>query len=280
MSVCGGCDVHARPAQPSVAATGSRRSPSSARTPARRPIADVLRLARGAVDGLAGVAPYHRRMFPRPRRRSAVPARHALAAIVGLVLLGVVVAACGEATFDPTGPCTTDGKVPGAYPALEAVVPTLYEGRPPAQLDSGRTCSPDGLGTLDDHGIQELRFAGATWTRGSDSGLTLATFVSQVGPPLTARWLAEFYEATARAGKNVQSVDTGDFAVSGSITGRRLDVLNGESFQTVVVWEQGGQVHAVLVADFIRDIQTRDAHDAVVKGALIRWPEAGGDGEG
>jgi hypothetical protein len=199
---------------------------------------------------------------------------------VVVVLFGGLVAACGGAAFDPTGPCTVDGKVKGAYPTLEAVVPMLYEGRPPAQVDSGRTCSADGLGTLDDHGIKELRFAGATWTMGSDSGLTLATFVSQDGPPLTAEWLAEFYEATARAGKNVQSVEPGEVHVNGATIGRRLDVLNGESFQTVVVWEHGGQVHAALVADFIRDIQTREAHDAVVLAAVGSWPETRDQVEG
>lgn len=199
--------------------------------------------------------------------------------MLALVLIGGLVA-CAGAAFDPTGPCTSDGKVKGAYPTLEAVVPMLYDGRPPAQVDSGRTCSTDGLGTLHDHAIKELRFAGATWTMGSDSGLTLATFVSQVGPPLTAEWLAEFYEATARAGKNVQSVEPGEYHVSGAILGKRLDVLNGESFQTVIVWEQGGQVHAALVADFIRDIQTREAHDAVVQAAVGSWPETRAQVEG
>jgi hypothetical protein len=230
--------------------------------------------AEPSVARLVAGAPYHRAMFPRLRRRSAVPARRVLGPIVALALLAGLAVACGGPAFDPTGPCTTDGKVKGAYPTLEAVVPMLYDSRGPAQVDSGRTCSAAGLGSLAGHGIKELRFAGATWTMGSDSGLTLATFVSQDGAPLTAEWLAEFYETTARAGKNVESVEPGDFRVSGSITGRRVDVLNGESFQTVVVWERDGQVHAALVADFIRDIQTRDAHEAVVRQAVARWPEA------
>jgi hypothetical protein len=223
--------------------------------------------------GLGGGAPYHRVMFPRPRRRSAAPPRRLLPPLAALVLVAGLVGACA-ASFDPNGPCTSDGKIKGAYPTLEAVVPTQYDGRAPSQVDSGRTCSVDGLGSLEGHGVKELRFAGATWTMGSDSGLTLATFVSQDGAPLTAEWLAEFYEATARAGKNVQSVEPGEFKVSGSITGKRLDVLNGESFQTVVVWDESGQVHAALVADFIRDIQTREAHDAVVQAAVRSWPEA------
>src|SRR4029450_10729414 len=45
----------------------------------------------------------------------------------GTLLLGalLLVAACGSgqaASFDPTGPCTTDGRAPGAYPDLEALV--------------------------------------------------------------------------------------------------------------------------------------------------------------
>jgi hypothetical protein len=50
--------------------------------------------------------------------------------------------------------------------------------------------------------------------------------------------------------------------------GERIDVLNGESFQTVVVWSRGGRVVVALVANFIREIQTKEAHDNVVGEAI------------
>jgi hypothetical protein len=190
-----------------------------------------------------------------------------------LVALAFMLGAC-SARFDPAGPCTSDGSAPGAYPDLEAQVPRAFRGTPPGQVDSGRACSADGLGTLQAHGITELRFAGSTWTIATDSGLSLAMFRSEGSTPLTRDWLVEFYETGAKAGKNVQSVDTTDYPVSAGVAGRRLDVLNGESFQSVVVWERGGRIETAIVANFIREIQTRDAHDRVVRDAVDAWNKA------
>ena len=179
------------------------------------------------------------------------------------------------ASFDPAGPCTADGSAAGAYPDLEAQVPRAFRGTDPSQVDSGRTCTPDGLGTLAAHGITEMRFAGSTWSTGKDSGLSLALFRTQAGPALTSDLLIEFYETGARQGKNVQTVEgPTDFPVDANVTGRRIDVLNGESFQTVVVWERGGRIEAAIVADFIREIQTRTAHDQVVRDAVDAWRKA------
>ena len=63
-------------------------------------------------------------------------------------------------SFDPTGPCTADGSAPGAYPDLEARVPTTYRDAAPETLDSGRNCSAESLGSLADAGFDEVRFAG------------------------------------------------------------------------------------------------------------------------
>ncbi|GAC1669422.1 MAG: hypothetical protein NVS9B8_12220 [Candidatus Limnocylindrales bacterium] len=187
--------------------------------------------------------------------------------IVPAILLNLTVAGCG-ATFDPTGTCTADGSAPGAYPDIEAAIPTTFRSARPARLDSGRTCTASGLGTLAARGVAELRFAGGTWATGTDSGVSLAVFIDQVGPALDPAWIAAFYEAGARAGKNVTSVDASVYPVSSSISGRRIDVLNGESFQSVVVWQRGDRIAVALVADFIRDIQTREAHDTVVRAAV------------
>ena len=62
--------------------------------------------------------------------------------------------------------------------------------------------------------------------------------------------------------------NTGDYAV-GSVAGRRLDTLNDESFQTIVVLEGPSTdlVRAVLVASDVREVGTRDGHEAVVERA-------------
>ena len=201
-------------------------------------------------------------MFPRPRRRTATRPT-LLVAVLALVLAG-----CGSSSFDPTGACKGDGSAPGAYTELEAAIPKLYKDAKPINLDSGRTCTADGLGTLAAHGVKELRFAGGTWSTGTDSGLSLAVFTSPDGSALNPDWITEFFEASARAGKNVTSVDTTDYPVTTAITGRRIDVLNGESFQSIVVWAKDGQVAAALIGNFIREIQTKEAHDLVVRAAV------------
>jgi hypothetical protein len=183
-------------------------------------------------------------------------------------LLAFVVAGCGGASFDPTGACTADGSAAGAYPTLEAAIPATYNGAKPTELDSGRACTAAGLGTLAAHGVKELRFAGGVWSTGTDSGLSFAVFLDQDGPTLDPAWMTEFYGASAAQGKNVQSIVTVAYPIAGSTNGQRIDVLNGESFQSVVVWQGDGWVAVALVADFVREIQTREAHDAIVRAAV------------
>jgi hypothetical protein len=210
------------------------------------------------------IAPYHRAMFPGPTARIGARSFRLTALLIAIIAL--LAGACGQ-SFDPTGPCVTDGSAPGAYPDLEAAVPATFRGVPPKELNSGRSCSNEALSTLAGHGVTELRFAGGTWTTGTDSGLSLAVFTDATGKTLDPAWVAEFYETGARKGKNVQSVDASEYRV-GDVVGRRIDVLNGESFQTVVVWSRNGRVAVALVADFIREIQTREAHDKVVAEAV------------
>ena len=186
------------------------------------------------------------------------------AALVAAALL----AGCGGQIFNPDGPCTSDGSAPGAYPELEATVPTALNGAPPTDLDSGRACTPAGLGTLATRGVNEMRFAGATWAKSSASGTSLAVFTDPDGPAIQPAWMAEFYETGARAASKVDSVEAFEYPVGSSITGRRVDVLNNESFQTIVVWERDGRVAAALVANAIREIQTREAHDRDVRAAV------------
>ena len=174
-----------------------------------------------------------------------------------------VVAGCSGATFDPSGPCTADGRAAGAYPALEALVPRELDGRPPMRVDSGRNCTAAALGSLVRHGVAELRFAGSTWEDGPNAGVTLAILEA---PDLRADWVHEFYRLGAEAGRNTENVTSSDMAIDG-IDAERLDTLNGESFQTVVAWQDGDRVRVVLVASFIREA-SRTEHDAAVEDAV------------
>jgi hypothetical protein len=144
----------------------------------------------------------------------------------------------------------------------------MYVARPPDRLDSGRNCTDEALGTLAEHDVEEVRYAGATWDLGSSSGVTMAVFEAD---GLQAEWVAEFYEAGVRAAGRVDEVTVAPMAL-GDVQARRIDVLNGESFQTVVVAPgDADRVRIVLVASSIREIQTRAAHENRVLGALTFW---------
>ena len=167
---------------------------------------------------------------------------------IALLVAGVVVASgcSGAATpsFDPTGPCAGDGSAPGAYPELEALVPTTFENRAPDGLDSGRNCSDENLGSLANEGIEELRFAGGTWEFGSDIAAVLAVFAAD---GLTADAMADWWEATARDSPRTQILRATEVDMSG-LGVRRLDTKTGERLQSVVVWagKEPGQVNVVL----------------------------------
>jgi hypothetical protein len=181
------------------------------------------------------------------------------------LVLAILVTACGEASiytsFDPAAPCSTDGRFPGAYPALEARLPKLFLGRAPDQVDSGRNCTATELGTLAGHGISEVRFAGASWFLSGNAGVTLAIFT---GDGLTAEWLGEWYESTARAARNTRQIDPTRPTVAGA-PAYRLDTLNGESHQTIIDWTPvgGDAVYVVLAAD---------ASAAAIDAALAAFP--------
>lgn len=163
----------------------------------------------------------------------------------------MLVAACTTgpvyATFDPTAACTADGRYPGAYPALEARLPTTLLGRAPDAVDSGRNCTATELGTLAGHGIREVRFAGASWFLSGNAGVTLALFT---GDGLTAEQLGEWYEATARAASSTRQIDPTRPKIAGA-QAYRLDTVNGESHQTIIDWIPAGgdAVYVVVAAD-------------------------------
>jgi len=167
------------------------------------------------------------------------------------LVLALVAAACGGGSvytsFDPASACTSDGRFPGAYPDLEARLPTTFQGRPPDTLDSGRNCSATELGTLAGHGLREVRYAGASWFLSGNAGITLAIFTGQ---GLTAAWIGEWYESTARAASNTRQIDPTRPKVAGR-QAYRLDTINGDSVQTVIDWASptGDAVYVVVAAD-------------------------------
>jgi hypothetical protein len=197
--------------------------------------------------------------------------RHLARFVVPLVVLATVIG-CSSATpasFNPSGACREDGQRPGAYPELEALVPSAFEGVAPARLDSGRHCTERSLGTLAGHGIREVRFAGGLWESGARSGFTLAVFQA---PELTAELMADFYEAGARAGRKTEDVKRFDLEVAGS-KAWAVRTLNDESYQTIAVWDDGrpGLVRAVLVGTDIRETRGMDQHTDLFERALAAF---------
>ena len=188
--------------------------------------------------------------------------------LVATALLVPLLAACGSsgaASFDPNAPCTSDDQLSGAYPELESALPSSFDDAAPVRRDSGRNCTDAALGTLGAHGIKEVRFAGALWETGKRSGVTVAIFTA---PGLTAERLFEFYETGARGARKTDNIDTKTITVDG-VTGNRLDALNDESFQSILVFdgEAPDTVRAVLIASDAREVQTKQAHEQVVRRA-------------
>ena len=183
----------------------------------------------------------------RASRRARAPLVWVLVAAAATIVAGCA-AAIPVVSFDPASACTTDGRQPGAYPDLEALLPTAYQGRTPDNVDSGRSCTPEALGALADAGIDAVRFAGATWGLGGSSGLTVAAFE---GSGLDPKAMLDFYTRSAGTDRHTEDFSTSDVTVGGK-AGRRLDVLatNGAG-HTVVTWpaDRPDTVFVLLASD-------------------------------
>jgi hypothetical protein len=157
----------------------------------------------------------------------------------------------------------TDGSAPGAYPELEARLPTVYRDTAPDSLDSGRNCSSESLGLLAELGFDEVRFAGATWSFGAERALVLAVFSA---PGLNATELADFYAQSARTSPRVEILDEAELTIVGR-PGRRLDAKRVERLQTVVVWPSSEpDVVNVMVSNDLPDERITEAIDAFGRG--------------
>ena len=197
--------------------------------------------------------------------RGVPPVARTMVPAVALVL-ALVLAGCGTATpvasFDPASACTTDGRMAGAYPELEALLPAAYEGKAPATVDSGRNCTPAALGTLAEAGIDGVRFAGATWPLGGTSGLTVAVFE---GDGLDPKAMIDFYEAGARTASRTEKLRSEDTTVAGQ-PARRLAVLRSDgSGQTIVAWPDGEHRVMVLLAADLGDAKVAEAAEAFAR---------------
>jgi hypothetical protein len=193
-----------------------------------------------------------------------------------------VVSGCGALggpTFAPVGDCVTDGRAPGAYPSLEALVPHAINTRPATSVDSGRNCSAGALGSLAGHGVDELRFAGATWDEGDGNGVSIA-ILSLPDQALPVSWVEEFYLAGAQNGKHTGNIETSRPTYPGVGTVYRLDTLNDLSFQTVIVWPDLPDVRVVIVATQVGPSASRQVHDARVAEAVGATTLVGGPSPG
>ena len=173
-------------------------------------------------------------------------------------MAGLLLAACsGSApapvSFDPSGPCAgvDEQRKPGAYPELEAMLPTKVDAAAPTKRESGRYCSEKTLGALMAAGIEEMRFGAATWDRGSGRAISLVLFEAE---GLTAKALFDTYETSARSTSKVHNIRVSEPTIAAG-GAHRMDLLNDESFQAIVVWpgDRPGQVRVALAADLTND---------------------------
>lgn len=179
-----------------------------------------------------------------------------------LLVLALGLAACsgGTPSFDPTGACSGDGSAPGAYPDLEARIPTVYEERGPDTLDSGRHCTASNLGSLAAQGFEEIRFAGGTWDFGGNRAAALVVFEA---PGLTADDISAFYTDSAKAANRTQVTDESTPTLAGELV-QRMDSKTGERLQTVVVWPGADP-------DVVNVVITNDLPDPKIESAVAAF---------
>ncbi len=202
----------------------------------------------------------------RPRWSALVggPSARRAAGLAAGLAVGLVLAACAPAadtSFDPATACngSTREQMKGAYPDLEARIPTTIEGKAATSRDSGRFCSRDTLGSVYDAGVTEVRFGGGIWEIGDRGGAQLGVFE---GDRLTPGLLAEEYRRAAQASRGTEAVKATTLEVDGR-PAWRIDVVNGNSRQAIVVWSSAdGAVVQVVIAADVEEAQLQAAISA------------------
>ncbi len=189
------------------------------------------------------------------------PVRAAIAALALVTLVGCSDAAA-PASFDPSQPCAgaDEQRMAGAYPDLEATIPTQLAGVAATTRESGRYCSATTLGTLVAAGIDELHYGAGTWDRGSGKAVSLVTLEAA---GLDAKAVFDSYLAGAQDNSKVHDITPSQPTLGGK-PGYRIDFLNGDSsFQRVLVWpdDRAGRVRVILAADLL-DAEIQAAVDA------------------
>lgn len=211
---------------------------------------------------------------PTARRR-----RHGAIVALGL-LASLALAGCGAlGTASPDPACPNgDVRATGTFPDLEALLPTAIVMRAPDKVDSGYNCTPRALGTYTSHGLEKLRFAGATWDQGNGNGTVVAILAANSGS-LDPTWVEEFYTAGAVAGRQTGNVKTNRPTMAGAGVVFRLETVNDLSLQTVVIWPSGPYVRVVIAATTVAPDASRADHDqrvaiAVEVAAAVPVPPA------
>lgn len=181
---------------------------------------------------------------------------------LALLTAGLALAACAGSTaprssapsFNPAAPCAGADvqRAPGAYPELETGLPQTLAAVTPTTRESGRYCAASTLGTLLDAGIHEAHFGAATWDHGGGKAISLVLFEAK---GLTPSMLFDSYQAAAAATSKVHDIRTKPVTLNGA-AGQRMDLLNGESFQAILVWpgDRPGRVRVVISADLTNDV--------------------------
>jgi hypothetical protein len=168
---------------------------------------------------------------------------------IALLMAGCVNDATAIGSFDPASACNgADSQaMAGAYPDLEAALPTSLAGVAPTSLVSGRLCSANTLGTLYGHGIHETHFASVVWNRGGGSGIQMTVMEAD---GLTVANALESYGEGARNAPKVHKLVNANVTVNGQ-PGLRLDIANDDYAQQVVVWPGGaaGRVRVVITSN-------------------------------
>lgn len=259
-------------------APGGPGSPRCGR-PDRRSSWGPVSMVRSSSPPAAKVGRIHAPVFGPPRIEPQPPSARTpsrgyaramarFASLRWLLPVVVSIAACSVTapSFDPAAPCLRDDRGSALYPELEAQIPAEFQGRPADRVDSGRNCTARSLGLLLQRGVPTIEFAGGLWETGGRSGVTIALFRAD---GLQARDVFDFYKAGALAAPKTDATTEGSLLVAGTNL-PRLDTLNDESFQTVIVatGRSPGLVRIVLVASAIRDVVTREAHEAMVDAAV------------